>query len=399
MAEAFNIFNTFMNTFDKKGKKVDAFYLLNNGDVDRFHFPLPPVLERAIRSKLDSRKYGYSRPQGNDGICKKIAQYEKTISNSPISQSNIALTSGVTSGLEMILDLLKKEGTLLLPTPSYPLGEALAERHNIPTIKFQTKEENNYLLTASELETQIDDTVRLLLLTNPNNPTGIAYSKTELDKIKDICQRKEIYLIIDEIFSGLMLNGNSHHIPSYNINSEKVIRLNGWSKDRGVAGFRIGYIVAPDSIIRNLSETISLTMGNAPTVFNNFISKDMLLRRLLLEEGNIPETVLLEYNEYKAQITSNLRKYERNKQLITSYLSEVDRITYLSNTMGGYCMFIKFDAVSNTESFLRDLYKNTGVLLVPGSGFNCTEPGWARLSFSVDPIRLEKGLEAMSSYL
>lgn len=136
-----------------------------------------------------------------------------------------------------------------------------------------------------------------------------------------------------------------------------------------------------------------------PTVFNNFISKDMLLRRLLLEEGNIPETVLLEYNEYKAQITSNLRKYERNKQLITSYLSEVDRITYLSNTMGGYCMFIKFDAVSNTESFLRDLYKNTGVLLVPGSGFNCTEPGWARLSFSVDPIRLEKGLEAMSSYL
>lgn len=399
MSKAFNIFNSFMTP---PGKLVDGqnqIYFFNNGDVSRFDFPLPEVLERAIRSKLDSRKYGYSRPQGNDGICKKIAQFERQRSGNQVSKSNIVLTTGVTNGLDLVFDTLNLQGDIIIPVPTYPIGEALAERHKLSTVKIPTKPENNYLPNSSDISNVISDSTSAVLLTSPNNPTGSEFSQEEMQKISELCKDKGIYLIVDEIFSNLMLDDNSHPISSYDIDFDPIIRINGWSKDRGVAGFRLGYIVASADVAKNIGDNISLRYGNAPTVYNNFISKDMSLRKYQLDPENVPESMREDLEEYDEVIGANLARYNSSNHMIEGALSDVSRIKSVSDTQGGYCKFIQFDGVENDIEFLTDLYVNSGVVLVPGSAFSSQEPGWARLTFSVSPARLEQGLESMVRYL
>lgn len=384
-------FIEFMSHPSKRKEGVDYVYFFNNGDVSRYDFPLPECLEKAIRSKLDSRKYGYSRPTGDDGVTKRVSQYEKARSgNETIKRSNICLTTGVTNGLELILSTLDLD-ELIIPTPTYPAGEAIAVKNGVDVKKLKTKRENNFLPTASELEESIDENTSGILLVSPNNPTGTEYSPETMTQIYDLCKEKGIYLIVDEIFSGIMLNDNEHTIPAYDIEDGNVIRVNGWSKDRGVAGFRLGYIVASEKFTKELADTITLTFGNAPTVYNNFVLKDMSMRKLMIKgkEGDC------ELDEYRERMESNIRKYELNNQLVHSLLK--DCTLDMTNTHGGYTKFIRFDTDDSVQ-FVRDLYENTGVILVPGEGFDA-EPGWARITFSIAPEKLGEGLTKVRNYL
>lgn len=401
--KAFKIFNQFMSSPVKRNEGVDYHFVFNNGDVDRFEFPLPQNLEDAIISKLYSKKYGYSTPKGNSGVRKKIAQYEKAKGyNESITKKNICLTTGVTNGLHLVLNYIfdnQNHDEIIIPIPSYPTIWQIANIKGVDVKKISTERENKFLPTIDDFTDNITDKSKAIILTSPNNPTGTEYSEEMINQIYNLCRDEEIYLIIDEIFSGLMLNGNKHPTPTYDCNDNTLIRVNGWSKDRGTAGFRIGYIVASPDIINKIGDEISSSYGNPPTLFNNFISKDMTMRRFMLESHKIPEELTEEFEEYKRVIEENIKKYEQNNMMIHEILGSVPSITDIIETEGGFCKYIKFNTDKDDVNFAKELYQNTGVLLTPGSGFNSLENGWMRLTFSLPHSRLEKGLYAIKNYL
>ncbi len=398
---AYEIFNQFMRPPVKRNDGVNYYFLFNNGDVNRYEFPLPQNLENAIRSKLDSKKYGYSRPQGNSGVCRKIANYEKNKwQNKNITEKNICLTAGVTSGLNLVFQYLDlDDASIIVPAPNYPLIEKIAFENGADIKRVPTKRENEFLPTIDELTSSISSNTKAILLTSPNNPTGSEYSEELMSEVYGLCKDENICLIIDEIFSDLMLNGHKHPTPNYDVETDKIIRLTGWSKDRGVAGFRIGHIVASSDAVSDLGEMISYNYGNPPTVYNNFISKDMTMRNLILDPSKVQENTKEEFEEYERVISGNLKKYELNEKMIFEELGGMRWIDDIVETKGGFCKYIKFKNVEDDVSFAKELYKNTGVLLTPGSGFNSDDKGWMRLTFSVSPQALKQGLNSIASYL
>lgn len=401
---AFRIFNQFMSLPSERDPDVKNYFIFNNGDVNRFEFPLPQNLEQAIVSKLKSRKYGYSNPKGNKGVLQKIAQYEKLKgSNKSISKNNICITTGVTNGLHLvfnnIFDKSNPDDELIIPTHSYPTIEQIAYRQGINVRSVSTEREDNFLPNIDNLTESITSNSKALFLISPNNPTGSEYTEDLMKQIYSLCRDEDIYLIVDEIFSGLMLNGTKHPTPDYDCEDSKLIRVNGWSKDRGSAGFRLGYIVAPSEIIDQIGDDISSSYGNAPTLFNNFMSKDMTMRRFMLEPENIPENLETEFINYTRVIEDNIKKYEENNNIIYKILGDVPRVIDLIETEGGFSKYIKFDINTDDVTFANNLYKHSGALLVPGSAFNSQENGWFRLTFSVPKSTLENGLNSIKNYL
>jgi len=403
MTRSLDTFNSAMNPTSRRNEGVDSYYLFNNGDVTRTEFPLPKILEEVTNRTLDFKKYPYSNPKGHSFARKKTALYERERSeNSEISKKNIAITMGATNGLQLAIQAVKnlvEKGEILIPQVSYPVGPAIAEQCGFDVKYVPVCQENGFIPITEQIQALITNSTKALVLTSPNNPTGSEYSSEEIQKIADLCKEHGIYLIIDEIFSGLMLNGNKHPVPKYNIEEDLIIRINGWSKDRGVAGFRIGYMVAAEKFIDKVGGIINTTYGNAPTLFNQFIEKDMVHRRLMLNNPKIPYNLEDSHQQYRQQILRNLEKYEANELLAQEILNSVNRVLDFTETKGGFCKFIKFDTQGlSDKKFVHQLYQNTGVLLTPGTSFNPHEDGWARMTFAQPKFRVEQGLEALKTY-
>jgi len=119
----------------------------------------------------------------------------------------------------------------------------------------------------------------------------------------------------------------------------------------------------------------------------------------MLNPENVPEHLKEELIEYQQVIRNNLQKYEENERMIRDYLAGMPKIIDMTETQGGFCKFIRFETEKTDTEHAKEIYFNTGVLLVPGSAFNATEDGWMRLTFAVSKSKLEQGLESLKKGL
>ena len=404
VSEAHRIFLQAMDYSSSPKPGVDEIFVLNNGDVSRPVFPLPQLLEKALRFPLDKRFYGYTGPHGPERLRKTIAAYEAAAHGSKVTFRNISITAGVLNGLDVLFDTLKLAGKeVLLPVPSYPLPEAQLLRYGADVKHVRTSRRNGFLPTVDELDASLTDRTAALALTTPNNPTGTDYVDGGLGNIYDWAEDRGVLLVLDEIFADLMLHGNVHERPSYDPEEGHVVRLKGPSKDRGVAGFRIGYIVSSQEIqgdsYEGLGGALALRLGNASTVPARFIRDDMRMRRYGLPGRDPPEDKRADFDEYSEVIAGNIERYELNDRMFERILGPVSAVDDIVVSQGGFTKFVHVAGVHDTIAFCQDLYANTGVRSVPGEGFNMHELGWIRLTFSRSPKFLEKGLETMAAYL
>ncbi len=400
LEERIRIYNRFMGAPVRvKGRSRDDEFHLNNGDVSRADFPIPQCLERALIRQIQGRGYTYSHHRGNGGVLINLNKYETALfGKKRFYFENFCLTAGAFHALNAVFYALNG-GNVVMPVPSYPLFEPIIRRFNGSISKVQTSFENGFLPTVDRLEEAITEDTTAVLLVSPHNPTGAEYAEEEMQGIVDLCKREDVYLIIDEVFSGLMLDGNVHPTPKYDVNEDKVIRIKGWSKDRGVPGFRVGYVIAPKDIVALVSDYVCLDVGNAPTVANAFISMDAMMRLYMMGAKDVPSNLTTDFAEYESVVRTNLAQYETNDRMIHEMLGDASRIEHLTQTQGGYCKFVKVDGVRDEVGFATELYRDTGVILVPGSLFDISETGWFRLTFSVNPNKLQRGLEVTRDYL
>lgn len=253
--------------------------------------------------------------------------------------------------------------------------------------------------TVDQIAAAINDETAAVLLTLPNNPTGTTMSKGDLQAIHDLCRDNDVQLIVDEIFHGLMYEGKAHPTVPYNPEDGTLVRIRGWSKDRGIPGSRIGYVVASEAIINRMANTIGLTLGNAPTAPYKFVVRDIRMRLAMLQ----PETLRKEdqkqaFPDYVRRINANLALYEENHRTLEEGLRTMEGVEDTVETEGGYAKFVKFKGVRNGVVFAEHLFANTGVMTVPGEAF-LSDPGWIRFTFSVPHETVTKGLELIERYL
>lgn len=233
--------NTFLKEFHSDCPHPECGFGFYGFAFGQSPFPVPGIVQEALRKNAD--KGTYAGVSGIPELRNVIANYNKDYFGLEIDPSQVYVGPGTKELIYNLLEVL--HGTVILPTPAW-LGY-------LPQIRFRVKNyhmlpvSKNKKITANGLEhlaLRLHDRQKILILNNPNNPTGLVYSRLELEEIADVCRSQGIIVISDEIYAQTTYD-MKNFCSMAKVYPEGTIITNGLSKSHSAGGYRLGYVVFP----------------------------------------------------------------------------------------------------------------------------------------------------------
>lgn len=339
---------------EKKGHRVIR---LNIGDPLAYEgLPTPGHMIAAYKQALDSQDNGYGPSYGLPELRQAIAEAE-TDKGWTCSEDDVYVTHGVTEALQIIFAAFLEEGTkVLAPGPHYPPYMAYPQMYGATTVEYRLDPNDNWRIDFDDIHSKMDDSVRLLVLINPNNPTGNVATPAEIDSLLDIARDyPQCTIISDEIYDGLDFTGQMSSTASHS-DSVPVIVLNGVSKVYFAPGWRIGYMAWHDP-----EDRLSLVRDGV----------ERLLRSRLC--ASTPAQ-----HGYLAGLTNEHRWLDGHRSCVKERLDYcMERIGEIDGLDceapgGAFYLFVRItdDRAASDKQWVLDLLHQHHVLVVHGSGFS-----------------------------
>lgn len=246
-------------------------------------------------------------------------------------------------------------------------------------VTIETKQEDDFRLTAEELKKAITPKTKLLVLPYPNNPTGGVMRKKHLEEIAEVLRGTNIIVLSDEIYSELTYGGERHvSITEIDGMKERTILINGFSKAYAMTGWRLGYAAGPAPIIRQMLKIHQYAIMSSPTTSQY--------------------AAVVAMRDCDDEIASMVQQYDmRRKLLVDSF-----------NKMGLDCFtpegaFYVFPCIRSTglssEEFCERLLRSKKVAVVPGNAFGESGEGYVRVSYSYSVDHLIEALKRIEEFL
>lgn len=358
--------------------EMDEVISLSIGEPD---FSTPwHVREEGIHS-LEKGKTWYSPNRGflelREEISRWFARYYGVEYN---SKTQVLVTVGGSEAIDMCIRALVNPGEeVLIPEPSFvcyvPLTEMVG---GIPVI-VETKAEDQFRLTAKALREKITDKTKLLVLPFPNNPTGAVMRKQHLEEIAEVVREHNLLVLSDEIYSELTY-GKERHVTFSSIDgmAERTIVVNGFSKAFAMTGWRLGYALGPEAIIKQMTKLHQYSIMSAPSM-----SQYAAIEALRNGDQDI---------KYMRD------QYDMRRRLIVDGL----------NSMGLTCFepegaFYVFPSIQKTgmssEEFCEKLIYAEHVAVVPGTAFGSCGEGFVRVAYSNSIKNITEALGRIRHFL
>jgi len=232
-------------------------------EVGEPDFPSPaPVKEEAIRAVKENRTF-YTHSLGLPELRERIAQYYLESHNVKISPERVIITSG-TSGAFLLLSavLIECGDVLALSDPGYPCYRNFATLVDAVIQPIAVTHETGYTLTAGHFR-EVKEMPRAVIVSNPSNPTGSIYADEVLAELYRFLSAKDVPLVVDEIYSGLSYQGK---VTTALALSDDIIVVNGFSKTYAMTGWRLGWMVVPEDLVRPVQKVAQNVFISAPSI-------------------------------------------------------------------------------------------------------------------------------------
>lgn len=355
---------------------------LNIGDPNLYDFVPPKHLVDATYQAMLKNLNGYAP---SSGIKDAVDAIEREAERKGITNiHDIFVTTGASEAIEICLTALVNEGeNVLTPTPGYPLYTAIASKLQLMENPYYLNEENGWLPDIDDIKSKINDKTKAIVLINPNNPTGSLYTKENLQQIVDLALEHNLVIFADEIYDKLLFDGKKH-ISIASLNKDvSCITFGGLSKNYFVPGFRIGW-----GIVSGRKEVLA-----------DFIEAINKILRARLS-ANHPEQYgikpSLEGNH--DHLTEGMKKLTRRRDLTVEMLNAIPGISCVKPE-GAFYAFPRLEMKQPDAHFVGELIRETGVVIVPGSGFGQV-PGTKhfRVVFLPNEQILEKAYKAIGEF-
>jgi alanine-synthesizing transaminase len=367
------------NEAAKAGKEL---LYLNIGDPNLFDFAPPKhIVEYTYKAMLDN-KNGYSP---SSGIKEAVDAIEKEANRKGIDNVlDIFVTTGASEAIDICLTALVNQGeNVLTPTPGYPLYTAIQSKLMSMENPYYLDEENNWQPDIEDIKSKINDKTRAIVLINPNNPTGSLYSLDILQQIIDLALEHDLVIFADEIYDKLLFDGNKH-ISIASLNKEvSVITFGGLSKNYFVPGFRIGW---------------GIISGRKQILAKYIEAINKILRARL--SANHPEQYAIKpaLEGDHRHLTEAMAKLTVRRDITVNMLNAIPGISCVKPE-GAFYAFPRLHMEQSDSQFVNGLIRETGVVVVPGSGFGQV-PGTQhfRVVFLPSEIILTKAYNNISTY-
>ncbi len=323
---------------------------------------------------LEKGKTFYTSNAGLKELRCEISNYimrKQGIKYDPINE--ILVTVGGSEAIDVALRCMVNPGDeVIIPQPCYVSYEPCAVMADAVPVIINLKHENEFRLTAEELEAAITDKTKILILAFPNNPTGAIMEKKDLEAIAEVILKHDLYVISDEIYSELSYNGEHVSIATLPGMRERTIMINGFSKGFAMTGWRLGYACGPELIMKQMTKLHQFAIMCAPTT-----SQYAAVEALKHGDGDVAE-MRESYNQRRRFLMYQFR--EMGLECFEPY--------------GAFYVFpcIKEFGMSSEEFAMRFLEEEK-VAVVPGTAFGDCGEGFLRISYaySIDDLKVALG--------
>lgn len=228
---------------DMKESGIDVINL-SIGEPD---FNTPDEIKEAAKRAIDDNYTHYPPVPGYPDLRKAISEKFKRENGLDYSPEQVVVSAGGKhSIINVVLSLVNPGDEVIIIAPYWvSYYDQIILAGGKPVV-LKTGIENDFKLTAPELEEAITDRSRLIIFNSPSNPTGMVYSRSEMEALARVVEKKkDLFLISDEIYEHITFEGKHESMASFDFISDRVITLNGVSKGYAMTGWRIGYIGAP----------------------------------------------------------------------------------------------------------------------------------------------------------
>lgn len=288
-------------------------------------------------------------------------------------ENEVLVTVGGSEAIDIAMRAMVNPGDeVLIPQPSYVSYEPCALLTGAKPVIINLKHENQFRLTAQELEEAITDKTKILVLPFPNNPTGAIMERKDLEEIAEVIKKHDIFVISDEIYSELCYTDQHVSIANIEGMQERTILINGFSKSYAMTGWRLGYACGPKEIIEQMTKIHQYCIMCAPTT-SQYAAVEAL--------KNGDEDV------------QNMREaYNQRRRYLVHAFKEMGLECF--EPFGAFYMFpcIKEFGMTSDEFATRFLMEEK-VAVVPGTAFGDCGEGFIRISYaySLENLKLAIG--------
>ncbi len=345
-------------------------------------FKTPKHVVEAAKKALDDGHHGYVMSNGILECRQAVTRKIKNLYNVEIDPERILIMPGGKPTMYYAISCYGEPGVEIIhPTPAFPIYESMINYSGAKAVPYDLTEDKDLKFSAEKILSLITDKTRLLILINPNNPTGSFVEKVEIDKLAEgLKKHPHVTILSDEIYSRQIFDGNE--MPTffnYPDLRDRLIILDGWSKAYAMTGWRLGWSFWPKHLVEHVNKLLinSVSCVNAAAQFAGIAALDG------------PDDPIHEMME----------KFTQRRNLIHKGLNELPGVE-CSLPGGAFYAFPKVIGTGmNGEEFCKKAMHEAGVAIVPGTAFGKTCNDYVRFSFAASADNISQALENIKKML
>jgi len=365
--------------FDQAISEIPGVLRLTLGEPD---FTTPDHVKEAAKRAIDQDQSYYTGMSGLLTLRQAASDFVKEKYQLDYNPENeILVTIGATEALSATLTAILEEGDkVLLPAPAYPGYEPIVNLVGAEIVEIDTTE-NGFVLTPEMLEKAIleqGDKLKAVILNYPANPTGITYSREQLEALAAVLRKYEIFVVCDEVYSELTYTGGNHVSLGTMLRDQAII-INGLSKSHAMTGWRLGFIFAPANFTAQLIKSHQYLVTAANTMAQHAAVEALTAGK---DDAEPMKKEYIQRRDYIIEKMTNLG-FE------------------IIKPDGAFYIFAKIPAGYDQDSFafLKEFAQKKAVAFIPGAAFGQYGEGYVRLSYAASMETIREAMKRLEEYM
>ena len=340
--------------------------------------PAPQAARRRVVAALETETLGYTLALGMPELRQRIAGLYQSWYGLTIDPARIVVTSGSSAAFVLgFLALFDVGDRVALPSPGYPCYRHILTALGVGSELLQTTSEDRWMPTATQIEkaATADSSLKGLLLASPNNPTGTMLTPERLAEVVAVCERRGLWFISDEIYHGLTWG-----VPQDTAlrHSPDVIVINSFSKYFSMTGWRVGWMVVPEQLVRTV---------------------ERLAQNLYIAPPTIAQVAAIGAFDGTAELEANSRIYAANRDLLLAEFPKLglDKIVPAD---GAFYLYVDVGAyTSDSLAFTKRMLEETGVAATPGLDFDPARGArYVRFSYAGSTSEMSEAVDRLRNW-
>ena len=364
--------------FDTEVSSIPGIIKLTLGEPD---FNTPEHVKQAGIKAIEDNQSHYTPNPGIMPLREATAAYFNEKYHLNYKPTQVITTIGATEAISVALQtILNPDDVVIMPTPVFPIYKPITEINQGNCIMVDTSADG-FILTADKLRQVLAEnqakTVKALVLVYPSNPTGVTYSRKDLEELAEVVKEAGIWVLCDEVYAELTYNGQ--HTSLAEIIPDQVLLVSGLSKSHAMTGWRIGYLFGPEDFVEQAVKAHQY-MVTAPT-------------------DNVQFSALEAMTNGKEDSQVMKAEYLKRREFLQAELAEAG--FEVASPDGAFYLFAKIPAQFEPDSwaFVRRLAKEAKVALIPGISFGPGGEGYVRLSYAASMENLTEAAKRIKAFV